>query len=370
MRDPELIWRLGQWLARRRTGEARLSGAGIELVLRVADGRIVAIEGPDSRQIATRLRTRPRGHRELLAEASAIAAHDGLAEPQSVAVAKEILQEGLGAWLNDPDRRLAIDDVDVAAGEGPTISAAHAVVEMVLSSQGAAINRAILPDLDVLLRRAPNFLELYSPLRLSEEADLIVAKVTGQRTAREISERSPHGPDEVIGLLAALVAAGMLEPIPPPEPDEETEPAPALPPLEPEPVRRRLPLWAILAALAAAVVILVLIATVWGRPGDSVVAPTTGGPEWGLVVDLGCEPQELQRVLRKAHQYPDELQPVAAEASEGSPCWRLVWGRFPDRETAQAAVKDIPSHLRLEGFSPHPIELPSDGRPEPSATGD
>jgi hypothetical protein len=88
------------------------------------------------------------------------------------------------------------------------------------------------------------------------------------------------------------------------------------------------------------------------------------------VVDLGCEPQELQRVLKKAHQYPDELLPVAAEASEGSPCWRLVWGRFPDRKTAQAAVKDIPSHLRLDGFSPHPIELPPDGDSEPSAAGD
>jgi hypothetical protein len=82
------------------------------------------------------------------------------------------------------------------------------------------------------------------------------------------------------------------------------------------------------------------------------------GAEWGLVVDMGCEPQELQRVLRKVRQYPDALRAVEAGGAEGGPCWRLIWGRFPSREAASRAIADIPAHLKLEGFTPHAVELP------------
>lgn len=367
MRDPELIWRLGRWLARKDTGEIRLSDSQGELVLRVVGGRIVSAEGPESGLLGARLGCQTSGHDDLFTEAVEIATTQGLTETQAMAAAKEILQEALEAWLLDPDRRLEIRHVEVDAGAGPTISATHAVVERVLSSQSQAVTRAVLPDPQVLLRRTDDFLELYSALRLSEEADLIVAKVTGQRTVGEISERSPHGPEEVVNLLAALVAAGMLEPVPIDEPAEEREPIPVLVPPDDEPARHRLPAWILLAAIAAVVVVLVLIATQWQRSGNTAEAPVASGPQWGLVVDMGCEPQELQRVLKKARQYSEELVPVAAEAAEGSPCWRLVWGRFPDRATASSAVGDIPAHLRLEGFAPHPIELPSDG-PDGSST--
>jgi hypothetical protein len=370
MRDPELIWRLGRWLARRKTGEIRMSSSHGELVLRVAGGKIVSAAGTERGLLGARLGCQPTGHDDLFAEAVEIAANQELAENQAMAAAKEILQDAFEAWLLDPERRLEIRNVEVDAGAGPTLSATHAVVERVLSSQSEAVTRAVLPDPDVLLRRTDDFLELYSALRLSEEADLIVAKVTGQRTVGEISERSPHGPEEVVNLLAALVAAGMLEPVPIEEPALEREPIPVLASQDDQPARRRLPAWMLLAAIAAVVVVLVLVATQWQRPGSTAEAPEAIGPQWGLVVDMGCEPQELQRVLKKAGQYSDELVPVAAEASEGSPCWRLVWGRFPDRATASGAVGDIPAHLRLEGFTPHPIELPPEGPDGSSASGE
>lgn len=362
MRDPELIWRFGHWLARRDTGEVRLVDSDGVLLLHIVAGKIVSAEGPDSELLGARLGCRSHGRDDLFAEAVEIAATQGIAETQAMAAVKEIIQEGLESWLLDPDRQLEIRSIPVEADTGSTISAAHALVERVLSSQSPEVTHTILPDPEVLLRRTDDFLELYSPLRLSEEADLIVAKVTGQRTVAEISDRSPHGSEEVVNLLAALVAAGMLEPVPAAEPEQEPEPVPVLVPPDFPQNRRRLPIWALFAALAAVVVILVLIALLWNRPESGAEAVSGGavgtGSEWGLVVDMGCEPQELQRVLKKSQKYSDELQPVAAEASEGSPCWRLVWGRFPDRETAAGAMADIPSYLRLEGFAPHPIELP------------
>jgi hypothetical protein len=357
MRDPEAIWRFGRWLALRRDGVVRLSGSAGELLLRVARGRIVSAEGPDPSLLARRLGSRSAGHRELVAEAVALTAASRLVETQAIGAVKELVQQSLAAWLLDPERRLAIVDSDVAANESPTISAAHAVVELVLSSQDPAVARAILPELDTRLRRSADFLELYSPLRLSEEADLIVAKVNGQRTAGEIAGRSPHGHDDAINLLAALVAAGMLEPVP--AEDAAAEPAPVAmeEPPERRSARRRVPKWILLAALAAVLAIVVLIALMRQRSEASVRNPGTGG-EWGLVVDMGCEPQELQRVLRKVRQYPDGLRAVEAAGAEGSPCWRLIWGSFPSREAASRAIADIPAHLKLEGFTPHAVELP------------
>ena len=358
MRDPELIWRFGQWLAQRRTGEVRLSGSAGVLVLRLIRGKIVSAEGLEPSLLARRLGCRPAGHADLVAEAVALAATPGLAEKQAIGAVKELIQESLASWLLNPARQIEIVDADITGPESPTISAAHAVVELVLAGQDATVTRAILPDLDVRLRRTADFLELYSPLRLSEEADLIVAKVNGQRTAAEIAGRSPHGHDDVLNLLAALVAAGMLEPAPPTVPAEE--PAPLLVGRQPVPAsrRRRVPVWVLLAVLAAVLAIVILLAILWQRSESSVQAQV-GGAEWGLVVDMGCEPQELQRVLNKARQYPAVLRPVQVEGAEGSPCWRLIWGRFPNRDAANRAIAEIPAHLRLGGFAPHPVELPA-----------
>ena len=73
---------------------------------------------------------------------------------------------------------------------------------------------------------------------------------------------------------------------------------------------------------------------------------------------MGCEPEELQRVLKKARQHPETLRPVQANTGDDNPCWRLIWGEFETREQAENAVADLPDALKMDGFEPHPIELP------------
>jgi hypothetical protein len=364
MQNPELIWSFGRWTGRRETGEVRFAGSRGEIVLDIIDGKAVSVHGPDPTEVARRLDTSPMGKGDLLDEAVAISQTSEISEAQAVGVVKEILQEGIASWMLDPDRQLELMSGDVLIGDGPTISMAHAVVELVLSDEGGELAAVILPDPDVLLKRAEGFLELYSPLRLSEEADLIVAKVTGQRTAREIASRSPHGPDEVNSLMAALVATGMLEATPLAE--VEIEPVPEAPTVlnVEEAQRTKIPVWVLVGALALIVVVVLTVTAWWNRSAEQEPMPVVGGPEWAVVVDMGCEPQELQRVLQKSREHPRDLKPLAADAGDGSPCWRLVWGRFPNREAAEQAIGDIPSSLVMEGFTPHAIELPTESEDE------
>jgi len=214
MDDPQVTWRLGRWIARRESGTLTLTWSSGSMTVAVVSGKVVAVHGIDPAEVAYELGFGPIGYPELLAEARAVARHEGTGETQAVGAAKTVLQRRLRTWIADPQRSLEIDDGEPEVPDGPTVSLAHAMVELMLADDDPELPRHVLPDLGVLLRRSASFLELYAPLRLSEEADLIVAKITGQRTAVEIASRSPHGQEEVIRLLAALVATGMLEPVP------------------------------------------------------------------------------------------------------------------------------------------------------------
>lgn len=359
MQDPDLIWRFGRWIARRRSGSAFLSSEGGELTLGIQRGQIVSVHGPDPSKVGRMLGCPPTGEEELLAEARDLATAHGLPETQAVGAVKQIVQGVLAAWLMDPDRGLELEEQEEGdVREGPTISLTHALVELVLGDDRGRLASAALPEHRVLLRRTTNFLELYSPLRLSEEADLVVAKITGQRTAEEIAARSPHGADEVNRLLAALVTTGMLEPVAlTEEPPVDTAP-PHVDLPEPEPLRRPIPVRWLTIAAAVVVAILILLTVLMVRSAPS--EPTQTSSAWGLVVDMGCQPEELQRVLRKAREHPSSLRPVQASSDEGNPCWRLVWGHFPSREAAAGAIPKIPSRLLLDGFTPHPVELPEE----------
>jgi hypothetical protein len=126
--------------------------------------------------------------------------------------------------------------------------------------------------------------------------------------------------------------------------------------------RKRIPISWIVGS--AALLLIVLLAIAWfvtrSDAEDAAEGPAATGHHWALVVDMGCEPQDLQRVLKKADQHPDTVRPVSADSSGGDPCWQLVWGSFSSRDAAQAAVADIPSSVRRDGFDPHPIELSGD----------
>ena len=366
MNDPSEVWQLGRWIGRREGGAARLTWSDGELILRMYQGRIRFVEGIDTVELSLRLDRKPAGCTDLLEEARTLARDDSVAETQTMGAAKEVLQGALRRWFTDPARDLEIVEGEPDEIDGATISITHTLVELVLSDTSGEVAAAVLPDLEVILRRSDNFLDLYGPLRLSEEADLIVAKITGERTAQEVADRAPHGADEVVRLLAALVTTGILEAEVSAFASTELELLPADPQLESN--RRKLPTWWIGAAAAALIIVLAFLGYIVTRPNSPASANEAGAP-WALVVDMGCEPQELQRVLKKAQQHPDDLRPVAADLDSGETCWRLVWGRFQSREEAEEAIGNIPSSLKREKFDPHPIKLTIDETEAAAAPG-
>jgi hypothetical protein len=371
MNDPHEIWQLGHWIARREGGTARLGWSGGELILRLHNGRIRFVEGVDPSELCQRLSCEPLGNIDLLEEARGLAGTGQIAETYAMGAAKELLQKSLRAWLLDPQRELEIVEGEPNDVEGATISITHTLVELVLSDTTGELSRSILPDLDVLLNRSPKFLDFYAPLRLSEEADLIVSKITGERTAQEVANRSTHGADEVVRLLAALVITGILEPEPALVVSGDVDLLPVDEDEDEEFPRRRIPVaWIVAAAAALAVALIVLIWMMTGSEPtvtDETVAASDIG--WGLVIDMGCEPQDLQRVLKKAQDNPKVVRPVAIDSGEGEPCWQLVWGRFPNRAAAEGAAGAIPDGLSQQGFEPHPIELTGEELEPPTNTG-
>lgn len=325
-------------------------------MLGVRQGRIQSVDGLDADDLADRLGCEATGEPELLAEARAIARTRGVPETRAMGSAKEMLQQAVHRWLTDPDRELAIDDDEPPEIDGPTISITHALVELVLADTEQKVAAAVLPDHEVVLRRSDGFLELYAPLRLSEEADLIVAGITGSATASEIARGSNHHPDEVLRLIAALVATGVLE---------ASQPAPPVDDLDwpgtdldlDGPTRRKIPVWMIAAAAGVVLVIVIVAFLLLGGDRDADATAAAGAGDWGVVVEMGCEPEDLQRMLRKRNLERKTLRTVKADPANGDSCFRLVWGSFANREAAEAAIGEIPGGLVEEGFEPHVIEV-------------
>ncbi|MCD4747800.1 MAG: hypothetical protein K8R59_00380 [Thermoanaerobaculales bacterium] len=371
MNEPLLIWRFGRWIAQRQPGKARLWWSDGELTLYLRDGHIVGAEGPDPDFLDVILGSEGGEDRNLVARAHAIAAQRNIPETEAVARVKELIQKDLAAWMSDPERGLEIADELPDPCDGHCISATHAVVELVLSDPEGTLTQCILPDLEVLLRRSEGFLDLYAPLRLSEDADLIVAKITGQRTANEITSRSPHAEEEVLPLLAALTAAGMLEAIPVVVPSGELdltadhEPQISLEDLPP--IRRLSPFM----LLGGAVILAVIAVFFWWfllrEEPSPAVADEIG--HWGIVVDLGCEPHEYRRLLELTRRFDDVRAIAVSDADqETGDCWRLVWGDFSTSKQADDAVSTIPDRVLREGFEPHSVEIPEDLEELPSGS--
>jgi hypothetical protein len=358
MSDPHEIWQFGRWIGRQEGGAARLTWADGELILRIHKGRVRFVEGIDFAELSKRLSCQPVGSHDLLEEARSLAKDGQIAETHAMGAAKELIQGSLRAWLLDPTRELEIVEGEPDDVDGATISITHTLVELVLSDTAGEVADAVLPNDDVLLVRSPGFLDLYAPLRLSEEADLIVSKISGERTAGEVAERSNHGSGEVLRLLAGLVVTGILEPETPLHISDDVDLLPAEEMTDGS--KRHIPVSWILGAAAALFILLAVILFIMMRPSDSEPVQGVSGESdltWSLVIDLGCEPQDLQRVLKKAQENPKVVRPVAADVGDVEPCWRLVWGRFSSRAAAESAIDGIPDELLQQGFDPHPIEL-------------
>jgi len=153
MDEPQLIWRLGRWIANRSNGAARLAWSGGELVLRLSDGKVVSAEGFSTSELARRLECEPAGLTYLLAEARALAVDQSINETHAVGAAKEIIQEALRLWFTDSTRELELVDGEPDVDDGPSISITHAIVELVLNDTQRDLCSNILPDLEILLRR-------------------------------------------------------------------------------------------------------------------------------------------------------------------------------------------------------------------------
>ena len=360
MQDPKQIWEFGRWIAQRDSGAARLSWTGGEIVLGVRQGRIHSAVGLDSDELAGRLGCGGSGEDDLLAEARSLGQSHDIPETRAMGTAKEILQEALHQWLLDPDRQFSVDDGDPPEVDGATISITHALVELVLADTERNVADSILPDSEITLQRTGNFLELYAPLRLSEEADLIVASITGSATAASIAKESSHHPEEVVRLVAALVTTGILDASEPILPDHDLE-WPGTDLDEDEPLWRKIPGWMIGAAVGLLLVVAVITAFVLLRGDNGEDPVTVGSGDWGVVVEMGCEPQDLQRMLHKRNLERKALRTIKTDPTNGDTCFRLVWGKFATRVAAEEAMGDVPSSLVEDGFQPHVIEVTNSG---------
>ncbi|NOZ77634.1 MAG: hypothetical protein GXP48_00365 [Acidobacteria bacterium] len=354
MSDPQLIWRFGRWVGARSTGTARLGWTGGGLILAVRGAKAVSVEGPDPSDVSNALGCSPTGQTNLLLEARAAASRTGADETRAVAIVKSIVEAGIRSWILDERRTLELVEGEVPAGDGPTISLPHAIVEMVLSDESDELPRTVLQDRRVLLRRSPGFLEGYASLQLTEEADLVAAKITGQRTAEEIIERSPQDSDEVMRLLVALVVAGFLEPVLVADLEQERA---SIDPVFVPPVQaaaRRLPPALIIGGV---ILLAVILAAVGWLVLHHAHSKTASPARWGIVIDRGCQPQDLQRILEKAGKHPRKLvaQPDSQKMSE--PCWELVWGSFRSKAEARKALARIPKSLVRRGVTGRIVTL-------------
>ena len=337
---------LALWVGRKGKGSARLLWGGNELVLHVLGLQIVAVEGSDNERLAAAFGLTSGG--EWFSEAATAVSSGQVTQAEANAVVKRALAERLLEFLAARDAEVSFDTEARYEPHGLTISYPHLVVELTLGPAGEAVAAAFLPEPELILRRLPDFPKRVGALGLTEEGMAILAKVNDQRTALEIADPSPHGRDVALRLLAAAVGAGLIEAVSEvAEIPLNTTPAPRF---EMAPRRRIFP-WVlvVLAVVAAAVY---LVAT---RPweGGSLVG---GGGPWAVAVDGGCQPAELERLYRRQDKDPDNFKVVPFGEGQEQ-CYRLVWGHFPSKESAEGTISRLPAGVTSRGFAPHVVRV-------------
>ncbi len=343
------------WVGRRGKGVARLRWSGGTLALTVNALQIVAVEGDDGERLAAGLGATEGG--EWFATARRAVADGQVSQAEANAIVKRAVAETLRAFMLDAAAEVTFEtQVEVVAGE-LEISFPHLMVELVLGPGGQELVPVLVPDPSVVLRRLPDFARRVGALGLTEEGMAILAKVNDRRTAADIAGPSPHGAETVLRLLAAALAGGIIEAVAPlPETPLEKGAQDEVPIVPRR--RRRWLFWVLVLALAAAAAYLAT-ARPWQRPARA----GAGGP-WGVAVDGGCQPAEVERLYRRQETDPERLRVVPFGRGEEQ-CFRLVWGHFATREEAEAALSEVPSALVARGFVPHALRPPDEvsGRP-------
>jgi hypothetical protein len=336
---------LALWVGRRGKGTARLRWAGRELVLYIAGLQVIGVEGNDDERLASAFGLSEE--KEWFAQARAAVASGQVLQAEGNAVVKRALSEQLRAFLLAPDAEVTVESVLPIEPQGLTISYPHLVVEMVLGPGGEELAHAFLPEPALILRRLPDFARRAGALGLTEEGMAILAKINDQRSAQEIADPSPHGREVALTLLSAAVGAGLAEPVTK-APEAPLSPQP--PSFAVRPRRRRVWPAVVLVLLALAVLAVVLL---WLRPWQARTVAGGGGP-WAIAVDAGCQPAELERLYRRQERDRINLRVVPLGVG-GEKCYRLVWGRFPDRAAAERAAGALPGELVARGFPPQVV---------------
>jgi hypothetical protein len=336
---------LALWVGRKGKGSASLRWAHGELVLHVSGLQIVGVEGDDNERLSAAFGLTGGG--EWFSQAAGAVASGQVTQSEANAVVKRAVAERLREFLLAADAEATFDNEVPREPQGLTISYPHLMVEMVLGGGGEALVPSFLPDPSMILRRLPDFAKRVGALSLTEEAMAILAKINDQRSAQEIADPSPHGRDVALRLLAAGVGAGLVETA---ARIAEAPLAAAPPPSFVANRRRRT--WPVVALIliAAAVVVLVVL-----RPWRSASMAGGGGP-WAVAVDGGCQPPELERLYRRQEQDKVNLRVVPFGKGDEQ-CYRLIWGHFPTREAADAAISHLPPGTVARGFPPHVVRV-------------
>jgi len=345
MRSLSAASTLALWVGRKGRGVARLRWGQGELLLHITGSQIVGVEGDDREKLAAAFGLTSGG--EWFAEARSAVSSGLVTQGEANAVVKQAIAERLHEFFLAADGEATFDSDVQPEAQGLTVSFPHLLIEMILGTGGKALEELFLPSPDLVLRRLPDFARRVGALALTQEGMAVLAKINDHRTAREIADPSPHGRDMALRLLAAAVGAGIAEATP--RVAEVTFATPLA--IEPAPRQRRRSWWPWL--VAALVVIAVLAALLLDLPSRGQAAVARGG-SWGLAIDGGCQPAELERLYRKQEQDKASLR-VVPYGQGSEQCFNLVWGGFATRDAAQAAQSQVPSALVARAFVVHVV---------------
>jgi hypothetical protein len=306
--------------------------------------QIVKVEGDDKEKLSAAFGLTSGG--EWFAEARSAVSGGLVTQGEANAVVKRAVAERLLEFFLAPDAEVTFDSKVEVEPHGLTVSFPHLMVELVLGPGGEELVERFLPDPELVLRRLPDFARRVGALGLTQEGMAVLAKINDHRTAREIADPSPHGRDMALRLLAAAVGAGIAEAV---ARVAEITFSPIAAEPEVRPRKRRWWLWLLIPLVALAVVAVMWLVGAEGRPAP---APKLG--PWGLAIDGGCQPAELERLYRKQEQNRASLRVVPYGQGQDQ-CYNLVWGGFATREAAAAAQGQVPAALVARAFVVHVV---------------
>jgi hypothetical protein len=336
---------LALWVGRKGRGVARLRWGGRQAEVLVGGLQILGVRGDDADALEEALAGDPEV--DWFARATEAVNAGKITQNEANAAVKRAVAELLREFLAAPDATVSFDARTAIAPTGLTISYPHLITEMVLGQDGDRVAGVYLPEPGLVMRRLPDFSRRVGVLGLTEQAIAVLSRINDVRTASEIAESSPHGRDMALRLLAAATGAGLTEASPrvaePPLPQEgETEEAVGG-------AARRFWRWLVVLLLLAAVAVVIALARPWERHDRA----GSGGP-WGIAVDMGCQPTEVERLYRRQGQDRDNLR-LSKFANGRETCFRLVWGHYRDRPAAEQAMKTLPDSVIGRGFAPHVV---------------